>query len=290
MKNYSLQDSPLYNQHSKKRLAKILFTSIPTLRRLSRENADYYITFQKEKKNGGYRDISAPIPPLKEIQSRIANLMSRIRTPNYLYAPVKGRSYVSNAATHINSRSIHLLDIENFFPSCTQNKVIWFFRTYMKCSSDIAHILSGIVCHQGSLPQGSPCSPFLAYWAYNDMWSEIAEVVDANDNILSVYADDLTISGQYVPKAAIWKITSIVKRHGHKVQKLKQRAKRDRPAEITGVIVTQNGLTVPNRQRQRLREVKKELRSPQKVKERHQLEARLRGRLTQFKQVHSANS
>lgn len=55
------------------------------------------------------RDINAPIPPLKTTQARIADLLRRVAPPDYLFAPVEGRSYVDNASHHIGSRSFRLL-------------------------------------------------------------------------------------------------------------------------------------------------------------------------------------
>ncbi|MEO9604392.1 MAG: RNA-directed DNA polymerase, partial [Lentilitoribacter sp.] len=88
------------------------------------------------------RDINAPIKPLKDVQTRIAVLLSRIAPPDYLFAPVADRSYVDNAAVHRGARSVRLLDIEDFFPSCTINKAIWFFRRGMECAPDVAVILA----------------------------------------------------------------------------------------------------------------------------------------------------
>ncbi len=196
------------------------------------------------------RNISAPIAPLKVVQARIAELLNRVAAPDYLFAPVEGRSYVDNAARHIGARSIRLLDIEDFFPSCTINKVIWFFRSRMECSPDVSVILARIVTEGGALPQGSPCSPILAYFAYVEMWEEIENAVASTGCVLSVYADDLTISGRTVPEVLIWELKRILYRHGHRYAARKERARRDRPAEVTGVILAREGVTAPNRQRQ----------------------------------------
>lgn len=285
---YSVRDSPFFRLRTKAKLAALLQISPAKLKRLSSlENG--YLRFQKPKKKGGMRDISAPIAPLKSVQARIANLLSRVTPPDYLFAPVEGRSYVDNAARHIGARSVRLLDIEDFFPNCTINKVIWFFRTRMECSSDVATIIARIVTENGVLPQGSPCSPILAYFAYIDMWEEINGRVALANCRLSVYADDLTISGNTIPEAMIWDLKRILHRHGHRYAAQKERARRDKPAEITGVILTQNGVSVPNRQRQKLHSVRDEIRRSRSPKETTVLEMRLRGRLAQIRQIQAGN-
>ncbi len=288
-RKYQLRDSPFFRLRTKAKLANLLQVSPSKLKRLvNLENG--YIKFQKPKKNGEMRDISAPIPPLKSVQARIADLLHRVAPPDYLFAPVEGRSYVDNAARHIGARSVRLLDIEDFFPSCTIKKVIWFFRTRMECSDDVATILARIVTEDGVLPQGSPCSPILAYFAYIDMWEEIEEAVVKASCALSVYADDLTISGETVPELMIWEIKKIMHRHGHRYAVHKERSRRDRPAEVTGVILTRDGVTAPNRQRQKIHAVRDDLNksnSPTQVKK---FEAQLRGRLAQLNQIRAGNS
>ena len=285
---YTLRDSPFFRLRSKDKLARILQVSPAKLKKLAQlENG--YIQFQKTKKKGGSRDISAPIPPLKSVQSRIADLLGRLATPDYLFAPVAGRSYVDNAARHIGARTMRLLDIENFFPSCTIKKVIWFFRSRMECSPDVAVILARIDTHNDVLPQGSPCSPILAYFAYADMWEEINVLASNAGCKLSVYADDLTISGESVPEAMIWDIKKALYQHGHRYAVHKERARRDRAAEITGVILSRDGVTAPNRQRQKIHTVRENLKVTKSPKQAKHYEMQLRGRCAQIRQIHAGN-
>ena len=288
-RKYTLRDSPFFRLRSKGKLARVLQVSPAKLKKLAHLEGGY-IQFQKPKKKGGSRDISAPIPPLKSVQSRISDLLGRVAPPDYLFAPVEGRSYVDNAARHIGARTVRLLDIEDFFPSCTIKKVIWFFRSHMECSADVAVILARIVTHNGVLPQGSPCSPILAYFAYVDMWEEIDGLVSGARCKLSVYADDLTISGETVPESMIWEIKKTLYRHGHRYAVHKERARRDRATEITGVILTREGVTVPNRQRQKIHTVREHLKVAKSPKQAKHFEAQLRGRLAQLRQIHAGNA
>ena len=288
-KNYhDERDSPFFRLRSRSKLADLLFVSRAKLQSLAREEGLYF-DFQKPKSSGGFRIISAPRDDLKAIQKRIADLLQRIAPPDYLFAPVARRSYVDNAAVHLGADSIRLLDIEDFFPSCTANKVIWFYRTRMQCSVDVAAIIRGIVTKAGSLPQGSPCSPILAYLCYVDMWEEIARIVESANCVLSVYADDLTISGTTIPEAAIWDIKMVLRKHGHRYNALKERSKRLKPAEITGVILSRGELHVPNRQHKALYHLRRQLAQNGPNLDTARLNAQLRGREAQMKQVISGN-
>lgn len=155
----------------------------------------------------------------------------------------------------------------------------------MECSSDVAAILRGLVSRNGSLPQGSPCSPILAYLSYIDMWGEVAKIVRASGCRLSVYADDLTISGSVVPEQAIWRIKQTLYKHGHRYKVSKERSKHLKPVEITGVILIRNCLLAPNRQHMKLHAVRQELGKARSSKRRATLQAQLKGRIAQMRQI-----
>lgn len=284
IKRYSERDSVFFRLRSRAKLASLLFVGPEKLEFLA-STEDLYFDFKKQKKGGGLRDISAPREDLKKVQARIAELLQRIAPPDYLFAPVAGRSYVDNAVRHIGANSVRLLDIEDFFPSCTANKVIWFFTKRMECSPDVAKILKGVVTKNDSLPQGSPCSPILAFLCYVDMWQAIEKIVNDAGCKLSVYADDLTVSGPLVPETTIWQIKRTLFRYGHRYQVKKERSRHLKPAEITGVILWRNQLLVPNRQHKKLHAVRKELSRTASDEHRIALQAKLRGRTAQMDQI-----
>jgi hypothetical protein len=112
---YTEKDSPFFRLRTKKKLADLLFTSTAKLKAITQE-CGLYLAFQKPKKNGGgMRDIEAPRHDLKRLQKRIAELLQRIAPPDYLFAPVGGRSYVDNAGRHLGARAFRLLDLQDFF-------------------------------------------------------------------------------------------------------------------------------------------------------------------------------
>jgi retron-type reverse transcriptase len=287
-RTYSLRDSPFFRLRSKAKLASLLYISQGKLLDLAAGDQRYF-DFNKPKKSGGVRNISAPIAPLKTVQSRIADLLGRVAPPDYLFAPVQGRSYADNAAMHVGARSLRLLDIEDFFPNCTIKKAIWFFRSRMECSEDVAAILANIVTYKGALPQGSPCSPILAYLCYIDMWSEIAKLVKDSGCKLSVYADDLTISGESIPEALVWAIKKTLFRHGHRYARSKERSIRDKSVEVTGVVLLKSRIVAPNRQHAKIAKVREEIACTTSPDHREKLQRQLRGRLAQVGQIAMAD-
>lgn len=281
---YPLDQSAFYKVQSRKRLAEILFVSKSGMESLA-DCGMQYRCWDEPKKSGGTRRIEAPPEPLKIVQKRISDLLQRITPPPYLMAPVKRRSYVHNAAIHVGSRAFRLLDVEDFFPSCTDKRVFWFFNKKMQCSRDVAAVLTKLATLNGHLPQGSPCSPVLAYFAYCDMWDEIHAIVVRSECKLSIYADDITISGDVVFERDVWAIKQTLHRAGHRYSERKERSIIGKPADITGVIVDGDDLLLPNRQHRGLALVRRERQTASNNQDRQKLDRKIRGRVAQAAQI-----
>jgi hypothetical protein len=232
-----------------------------------------------------YRPIDIPDTCLKAAQSRIASLLGRVDPPEWLFSPVKGRSYVDNAARHRGARAFWLLDIADYFPSCTANNVAHFFRQVLECSPDVTAILVHIVTLRQCLPQGSPCSPILAYFSNLALWQQIERVVAAANLRHSVYADDITISGKLIRKEVIWQIKMAVHKHGLRIKAEKELSLIDSPADITGVIVNGDRTRLPNRQLKRLFELRERRYTVRDAVQKRLLDHQIAGRLAQKRQV-----
>ena len=103
-KHHGERDSPFFRLKARAKLAKLLHASRIKLESLAGDGGLYH-QFPKPKTSGGVRLISAPRPDLKGVQARIAVLLQRLAPPNYLFAPVPGRSYVDNAAAHLGAKA-----------------------------------------------------------------------------------------------------------------------------------------------------------------------------------------
>lgn len=175
------------------------------------------------------------------------------------------------------------MDIESFYPSCREDKVLAFFCHQMRCSLDVAVLLARLCCDKGSLPQGSSSSPILSYWAYSKMWDSIHKVANDAGNVFTLYIDDLTVSGNIVSRKTIWKIQQQIHKHGLSIKTKKTRWTIDKSADVTGVIVSPDGLRLPNRQHKKLTEAKSEFSKP--GGNRKQKTNVLRGRRAQAGQI-----
>ena len=294
---YQLKDSPFYNLKSRKKLAELLRISIVSLTELTSGKQLYVRCWKHKKLNqwlkeaphasmaDSFRPIDIPHPRLKAVQSRIASLLARIEPPDFLFSPVKGRSYVENAARHVGSNAFWMLDVADYFPSCSANNVARFFHRDLNCSEDVTAVLVEMIALDGCLPQGSPCSPILAYYCNRPMWLSIEDSVKSAGCKLSLYADDITISGGVVRKALIWEIKKIVVGSGLRLKSSKEVSLIGAPADITGVIVKPGGTYLPNRQIKKLAELKKLRMQTVNPKDRVRIDNQIAGRIAQRRQV-----
>jgi len=286
-RSYALNQSPLYKLRTKRKLAGLLRVNFTELRALRKADSLYRET-DIPKKNGGTRRIENPRRNLKIVQARVARLLGRIEPPDYLFCPVKGRSYVDNAACHLGHRVIRTLDVKQYFPNTTRNRVYQFFLQAMKCSPDVASLMADIATYKGHLPTGSPLSPILAYFSHLDVWQQVDRIVKESGAANSLYIDDLTISGDRVPDRLMWQIKKTIHRSGLRYHK--EKVFRDRPAEVTGVIVRSDMLVAPNRQLLKRFRSEKAVRRSNNEHEKKALETQLTGLSGQINQISRANA
>ncbi|EOA5940826.1 reverse transcriptase family protein [Enterococcus faecium] len=250
MKEYSINQSPFYKCHNKKKLAKILGVSISELRNIGKKI--YYREFINKKG----RVVYEPNSYIKKIQSKINDLIGRIEKPYWLQGGIKKRSNITNSMLHKKSYYFLILDIKKFFENCQRYYVYLFFKNKMKMSSDCSNILADICTYNGKLVTGSPSSVLISFFSYEDMFINIFSLLDTNQ-VLSVYVDDITISSTLPivdPHCLKHEINSVLKKYGHSLnlEKSKYYGKSEFK-KITGVVVSpKNELKVPNDHRKKI--------------------------------------
>ena len=289
-KTHSLTYSSFYRLKSPHKLAALLKITRAEMDQLTAAGDALYCEFDIPKKSGEKRRVENPRRDLKKVQARIARLLGRITPADYLFCPVKLRCYVTNAARHRGNRVIRCLDVRKYFPSTPSRRVYWFFHKVMQCAPDVAAMLTKLACYKGHLPTGSPLSPIMAYFAHYDVWEAVAEIARRHGYTLTVYVDDVTVSGHQVRATVLWDIKRAIHRSGLRYHK--EKAFVDRPAEITGVIVDGDRLIVPQRQHLKLSAARSELRRPENRGSRvmaGRVEG-LRGQMGQIRQVGMRNN
>ncbi|EML0364094.1 RNA-directed DNA polymerase [Providencia rettgeri] len=247
-KAYQLTDSPFHKLSSKKKLAILLRTPLSQIRSL-RVDSGNYSEFESIGKSGKIRKIQKPSRNLDVVHTRIASLLIRIITPEYLHSGKKGYSNVTNANIHLNTNALMTSDIKSFYPSTSWNMIFSFFYSVMSCSADIAEILADLcTCHK-HLPTGSRISMPLAYWANVRMFNELENICQKHDVIMTVYVDDLTFSGKNVNRLFKSTVKKIISRYGHEMHPTKTKLYPPNGTKlVTGVVIDRNNLLVRNEQ------------------------------------------
>lgn len=285
-KNYTLDQSPFYRLSSKKRLTHILKIPQEELKKLTQADT-LYIEREITGKNGKKRNIEIPDPRLKQVQKRIATLFSRVETPGFLFCPAEERSYIGNAKEHVSNAVVRSLDIQAYFASTSSRRVYWCFHEQMKCAPDIAGILTALSTLKGRLPTGSPLSPMLSYYAHIDMWDAISTITREANCTLTVYMDDLTVSGANVPDRVMWQIKQQIHRCNLRYHKEKYYTGQIR--EVTGVIIRNHELKLANRQHLKIHQLRQQISRESDSKQRAKLSQQLQGCIAQAQQITASN-
>jgi len=255
-KNYFLDQSRLYKVQSKKKLSEVLNIDIKIFQKL--DSFISYKSYDKKEKNK-IRKITYPNSELKEIQKKIFKLLKHVERPKWLISGEIGKSATDNAKMHLHlNDELHslMLDIRNFYPSCTREYVYQFFLKKLKTSKDVASILTDLTTYENTIPTGCPTSQLIAYYAYEDMFLEIAKESKDKEIIFSLFVDDMTFSAEKLKDIKYIKnrIDIILRKYGHrpKYKKTKEYSPKDYKP-ITGSIVTPSkDVKIPNRHHQEI--------------------------------------
>lgn len=162
-----------------------------------------YHRFEIAKGNGKSRIIDAPDKRLKYLQRKIALLLDRLyRVRNPVHGFVTGKSVKTNALTHLRKRFVLNIDLKNFFPSITENRITGVVES-LGIDSRVARIIGRLCCHNDHLPQGAPTSPVLSNMICFRLDKELLAFAKASRCIYTRYADDITLSS-HQPMTALF--------------------------------------------------------------------------------------
>ncbi|WP_068324076.1 retron Ec67 family RNA-directed DNA polymerase/endonuclease [Polynucleobacter yangtzensis] len=247
---------------------------------LYKESPDtLYTEFSIPKKYGGFRAIAAPIPKLKLVQRKLADILQIClqeinEKENYsdkvAHGFKRGRSIVTNAQCHKRKRLVFNLDLEDYFGSINFGRVRGFFMAdrNFQLHPSTATILAQIACYKNSLPQGSPCSPIISNLVGNILDVRLVRLAKESGLTYTRYADDLTFStnAQSFPESIAvssadslhsWMVgkglNELIERSGFRVNSSKVRVQyRHSRQEVTGLVVNKR-VNIPSTYRRKVR-------------------------------------
>lgn len=222
-----------------------------------RNSFNYYREFKIKKKSGGDRLISEPLPSLKEIQDWILkNILSRCKVSNSAKAYIRKKSILDNAKPHINKSLVLKLDIKDFFPSISLPKVIGLFRK-LKYNKNVSNALARLCCNHGSIPQGSPTSPYISNLIMNHFDKRMEGYCKKNKIKYTRYADDMTFSikGKFNPGSIISFVRMVLQEHDFSLNQNKIRLMKSHTRQsVTNLVVNNKKIQVSKNYRKKIRQ------------------------------------
>lgn len=190
--------SPLLSVQDKDELAALLGTTKRRLNYLAYvlDQNNKYSVFEIKKRDGGVREIKAPVRALKAIQRRLAVHLRGIYEPKICaHGYIQDRSILSNASIHKKQKWVFKIDLKSFFPSINFGRVRGLFLSHpFNLPTDVATILAQICTDDGSIPQGSPTSPVISNLICQKLDRQLNDLSSSNRCYYSRYADDIVFS------------------------------------------------------------------------------------------------
>ena len=178
-----------------------------------------YTHFTIPKASGGERPIDAPNPQLKqnltELRLQLSSMGILAHTAAYAYVP--GRCAKDAVERHQRTEHKYYLklDLHNFFGSCSENFIkhqlnqIYYFA---QLPSLIIDKILHMAMLNGSLPQGSPLSPWLTNQIMLPFDFELTNWCKQHNITYTRYADDMLFSANFDPKTLVEaKVTKLLR-------------------------------------------------------------------------------
>jgi RNA-directed DNA polymerase len=178
-------------------LARLLAVQPSFIERVAAGPAEFYGEMTIPKANGEPRIINPPKRPLREAQRMLLRVLyQRLRIPIFLHGGIPRRSIVTHATMHVGHVMVATFDVKRFFPSTTRRHIEPVFSAagLVGEALDYAIVLTLL---DGTLPQGSPASCFLANLAFIPADRQFLLLCKRKALNYSRYVDDIAVSGDY---------------------------------------------------------------------------------------------
>ena len=235
-------------------LAKLIGIEQKILASIINDTNSFYYNFEIPKRNGGFREISAPYPVLLSAQRWIyENILIKQPLHENCKGFVKATSIVDNARPHLSKKHLLKMDIKDFFPSIKINRVMSVFRV-LGYTKKISYYLAAICCLDGVLPQGATTSPYLSNIIAKRLDYRLNGLAKKFNLIYTRYADDFTFSGEIISLGILNYIESIVSDEGFEINKSKSKLIGEKGQKIvTGISISSGKLTIPKKAKREVR-------------------------------------
>jgi hypothetical protein len=236
--------------------------------------------FARERREAKVRQIDQPTGALVEIQQRIYySLLRDLRMPEHICGGVKGRSVLTNVAHHQNASLIVSIDIKDYFPSITPGHVYFVWRRVLKCSRQVARLLTRLTTVNGHLPQGAPTSTTLSNMVMHSIDGDIRAAAEDSGVQYSSYVDDLPLSASNA-RELIPVVISTLKSAGFRISRSKLKVMGGDAQRVVNGVIAGTKPSISKQHRKRIRAALNRLRVDAiREEDRERYIASLKGRI-----------
>ena len=239
-------------------------------------SVDHYLRFEIPKRSGGMRLISSPKKQMRQAQLAIREeILKKMAPSKQAMAFRPNTSIVDNAKAHAGAKILVRVDLKDFFPSISFNRVRGFFkscgyspgiatvlallttdaqRVYVKTETGVKAVARG----KRGLPQGACTSPDLANLIAKKLDARLQGLVEyKGDWRYTRYADDLVFSTLNKDSDAfgiVKAVEKIAKAEGFEVNHKKTSIKRPSGRmSVTGLVINEEGVRLSKSDLKRIR-------------------------------------
>lgn len=219
----------------------------------------YYREYTISKRNGGEREIKAPLPTLDIIQKWIFNkILLNLKPSLFCKSYQRELSLKDNAKFHRRQNIILKMDISNFFNEVSLEHIYKIFID-LGYTFKVSKIMANMVTYsidgksRKGLPQGASTSPMLSNIVLKDFDEKIGKECINKKIRYTRYADDLTFSGDFDPRLMEKSISSELLKYGFEVNSEKTKILKRNDRQIVTGIVVNDKMQAPRKYRKNLR-------------------------------------
>lgn len=189
------------------------------LRRIAASAEKSYSRWQEPKPSGGFRNLSSPMPHLKDVQKKLHSLLfSKITFGQCSHYGIKRKSNITNAHEHCRSGVVFTFDLKSFFPSIRPERVKKALTDELGCPKRLAEIITRLVTVDFQLPQGAPTSTDIANIVTLRLQRRLYHLATQwGITKFTIYADDITFSGSNIPEGFTKMVARVIRHEGFKI-------------------------------------------------------------------------
>jgi len=243
----------LFDVVDKTKLSKLLAVAPREIDHVLRNLDRYYRPANVPKRDGSRRMLLVPHGKLKLLQQKIKwHILDKVPFLDCVHGGVKGRSVISNALPHVQKSVVFSVDLKDFFPHVTPDRVCQIFRA-LGFGEECAKALAKATTWKHQLPQGASTSTCLANLSLLRVDWRLRRLAQIQHFSYTRYVDDLTLSGEWRLLKFRRLIPRIIESEGFCVKPQKTVTMREGERQVVTQLVVNTKVNMTREWRKRLR-------------------------------------